>query len=45
MSCVWMLQRGHSGDGCVLALEVLEVLIFIMFLITHTLIKKRCCLV
>ena len=18
-SCVWMLQRGHSGDGCVLA--------------------------
>ena len=19
MSCVWMLQRGHSGNGCVLA--------------------------
>ena len=19
MSCVWMLQRGHSGDGCFLA--------------------------
>ena len=19
MSCVWMLQRGHSGDGCYLA--------------------------
>ena len=19
MLCVWMLQRGHSGDGCVLA--------------------------
>ena len=19
MSCVWMLQRGHSADGCVLA--------------------------
>ena len=19
MSCVWMLQRGHSGDGCVVA--------------------------
>ena len=19
MSCVWMLQRGHRGDGCVLA--------------------------
>ena len=19
MSCVWLLQRGHSGDGCVLA--------------------------
>ena len=19
MSCVWMLQRGHSGYGCVLA--------------------------
>ena len=19
MSCVWMLQRGYSGDGCVLA--------------------------
>ena len=19
MSCVWMLQRGHSGDACVLA--------------------------
>ena len=18
MSCVWMLQRGHGGDGCVL---------------------------
>ena len=18
MSCVWMLQKGHSGDGCVL---------------------------
>ena len=18
MSCAWMLQRGHSGDGCVL---------------------------
>ena len=17
MSCVWMIQRGHSGDGCV----------------------------
>ena len=22
MSCVWMLQRGHSGDGCVLASTV-----------------------
>ena len=19
MSCVWMLQRGHSRDGCILA--------------------------
>ena len=19
MSCVWMVQRGHSGDGCVMA--------------------------
>ena len=19
VSCVWMLQKGHSGDGCVLA--------------------------
>ena len=19
MSCVWILQRGHSGDGCILA--------------------------
>ena len=19
MSCVWMLQRGHNSDGCVLA--------------------------
>ena len=19
MSCVWMLQRGHSGNGCILA--------------------------
>ena len=19
MMCVWMLQRGHSGDGCVMA--------------------------
>ena len=22
MSCVWILQRGHSGDGCVLALTL-----------------------
>ena len=22
MSCVWMLPRGHSGDGCVLALTL-----------------------
>ena len=22
MSCVWMLQRGNSGDGCVLASTV-----------------------
>ena len=22
MSCVWMLQRGHSGDECVLALTL-----------------------
>ena len=22
MSCVWMLQMGHSGDGCVLALTL-----------------------
>ena len=22
MSCVWMLQRGYSGDGCVLALTL-----------------------
>ena len=22
MSCVWMLQRGHSGNGCVLALTL-----------------------
>ena len=22
MSCVWMLQRGHSGDGCALALTL-----------------------
>ena len=22
MLCVWMLQRGHSGDGCVLALTL-----------------------
>ena len=22
MSCVWMLQKGHSGDGCVLALTL-----------------------
>ena len=22
MSCVWMLQRGHSGDGCFLALTL-----------------------
>ena len=22
MSCVWMLQRGHSGDVCVLALTL-----------------------
>ena len=22
MSCVWMLQRGHSGDGCVLPLTL-----------------------
>ena len=24
MSCVWMLQRGHSGDGCVLASTLCE---------------------
>ena len=24
MSCVWMLQRGHSGDGCVLASTVYD---------------------
>ena len=24
MSCVWMLQRGHSGDGCVLALTLCQ---------------------
>ena len=22
VSCVWVLQRGHSGDGCVLALTL-----------------------
>ena len=22
MSCVWVLQRGHSGDGCDLALTL-----------------------
>ena len=22
MSCVWMLQRGHSGDGCDLAMTL-----------------------
>ena len=22
MSCVWMLQRGNGGDGCVLALTL-----------------------
>ena len=22
MSCVWMLQSGHSGDGCDLALTL-----------------------
>ena len=24
MSCVWMLQMGHSGDGCVLASTLCE---------------------
>ena len=24
MSYVWMLQRGHSGDGCVLASTLCE---------------------
>ena len=24
MSCVWMLQRVHSGDGCVLASNLCE---------------------
>ena len=23
MSCVWMLQRGHSGDGCVRSISLL----------------------
>ena len=22
MSCVWMIQRGHSGDGSILALTL-----------------------
>ena len=22
MTCVWMLQRGHSGDGCIVVMGV-----------------------
>ena len=30
MSCVWMLQRGHSGDGCVLALTLCKYDLFVL---------------
>ena len=30
MSCVWMLQRGHSGDGCVLVLTLCKGDLFVL---------------
>ena len=27
MPCVWMLQRGHSGDGCVNCIKLLGVIL------------------
>ena len=30
MSCVWMLQRGHSGDGCVLASTLCKYDLFVL---------------
>ena len=30
MSCVWMLQRGHSVDGCVLALTLCKYDLFVL---------------
>ena len=27
MSCVWMLQRGYNGDGCVLASTLCKLLL------------------
>ena len=30
MSCVWMLQRGHSGDGCVLAYSLCKYDLFVL---------------
>ena len=30
MSCVWMLQREHSGDGCVLASTLCKYDLFIL---------------
>ena len=29
MSCVWVLQRGHSGDGCDLASTLCKYDLFI----------------
>ena len=34
MSCVWVMQRGHTGDGCDLGarcLEIIDVCIWHMF--------------
>ena len=30
MSCVWMLQKGHSGDGCVLASTLCKYDLFVL---------------
>ena len=30
MSCVWILQSGHSGDGCVLASTLCKYDLFVL---------------
>ena len=40
MSCVWMLQRGHSGDGCVL--EVCAVFCYCLLWLDATYNRCMC---